>query len=75
MARYGEEAGRLEVGGRSISSWWQEVARICEGAGVDGGRWLEECVSRRVGDGAGTYFWYDKWLGGVSFCVRFSRLF
>lgn len=28
-----------------------------------------------VGDGADTLFWHDLWLGGVSFRVRFSRLF
>jgi len=30
-ARYCEEAGRLEVGGRSCSYWWREVARIRDG--------------------------------------------
>jgi len=28
-----------------------------------------------VGDGAGTYFWYDRWLGSVPFCMWFNRLF
>lgn len=27
-ARYGELGGRLEVGGRSVSCWWQEVCRM-----------------------------------------------
>jgi len=32
-------------------------------------------VSRKVGDGAATLFWYDQWLGDVLLCQRFSRLF
>jgi len=35
VARYGEEAGRLAVGGRS-GSLWREAAKICDGVGVDG---------------------------------------
>jgi hypothetical protein len=31
VARYGEETGRLEVGGRSVSSWWIEIAKIRDG--------------------------------------------
>ena len=37
VARYGELGGRLEVGGRSCSSWWREVGTICEGVGDVGG--------------------------------------
>ena len=37
VARYGEVAGRLEVGGRSGSTWWRELAKIREGVeGVNG---------------------------------------
>jgi hypothetical protein len=50
-ARYGEEAGRLEVGGRSVSYWWREVARIRDGGGSDGAGWFQEIVLRKVGDG------------------------
>jgi len=32
-------------------------------------------VSCRVGNGRTTLFWTDVWCGGVSFSVRFSRLF
>jgi len=28
-----------------------------------------------VGDGSDTLFWFDRWLGPVSLCVRFHRLF
>jgi hypothetical protein len=75
VARYGEEAGRLEVGGRSTSSWWKEVVKIRDGMGEGEGSWFEERVSKRVGNGVSTYFWYDRWLGDVPLRTRFSRLF
>ncbi|AES73416.1 hypothetical protein MTR_3g104590 [Medicago truncatula] len=72
---YGEVGGRLEVGGWSFSSWWREVGRIREGGDDLGGGWFGECVSKKLGDGFDTLFWYDKWLGSASLCGRFSRLF
>ena len=75
VARYGKEAERLVVRGRSVSCWWREIAMIHDGVGVDGGGWFDECVSRKVGDGVDTYFWHDRWLGGVPFSVRFRQLF
>jgi len=75
VARYGEEAGRLEVGGRSVSSWWREIAKIRDGNGVAGGRWFDDRVARRVGDGSNTLFWYDRWIGDLPLCRRFNRLF
>jgi len=53
LARYREVNGRLEVGGRSGSSWWIEVAKICYGEGVVGGQWFEEC---KVGSSSHTFF-------------------
>ena len=73
VARYGEVGGRL--GGRSCSSWWQEVGRIRNGDGGVGGRWFSDSVSRKVGDGTDTLFWYHIWCGGVPLRERFSRLF
>ena len=57
VARYGEEVGRLEVGGRSVSIWWREIAKIRDGIGVDGGGSFADRVERRVGDGSDTLFW------------------
>jgi len=65
VARHGEEAGRLKVGGRSVSIWWREIVKIREGIGVDGG----------VGDGSDTLFWHDRWLGDAPLCRRFDHLF
>jgi len=55
-SRYGEEAGRLEVGGRSGSFWWREVARIKDDVGGEGEGWFAERVSRKVGDGVDAFF-------------------
>ncbi|GAU10825.1 hypothetical protein TSUD_424490, partial [Trifolium subterraneum] len=63
-ARYGVAGGRLQNGGQRGSSWWKEIARIREG-GELGGSWFEEHVSKRVGDGADTFFWTDAWVGGI----------
>jgi len=60
VARYGELGGRLEVGGRSGSSWWREVGRIHGGDGDIGGGWFSASVRRRVGDGAETLFWLHR---------------
>jgi hypothetical protein len=37
--------------------------------------WFGEGVTRKVGDGTNTLFWYDPWLGGIPLCERFGRLF
>ena len=77
VVRYGEEAGRLEVGGRSVSIWLRDIVKIRDGIGVDGGGggWFADRVVRRVGDGSNTLFWHDRWLGDVPLCRHFDRLF
>ena len=75
VARYGEEAGRLAVGGQSVSTWWRAIARIRDGVGEIDGGWFEERVSKALGDGTNTLFWLDRWVGGVPLCRRFARLF
>jgi hypothetical protein len=49
VARYGEEAGRLAVGGRSVSTWWRELAKIRDGVGSEGGSWFADRVASKVG--------------------------
>jgi len=75
VARYGEEAGRLEVGGRSVSTWWRELAKLMDGVDSVGGSWFADRVACKVGSGTSTSFWQDRWLGDVPLCRRFSRLF
>jgi len=48
-SRYGVEAGRLVVGGRSVSSWWREIVKIRDGFGEVGGGWFAEGVSCQMG--------------------------
>ena len=75
MARYGEVAGRLEVGGRSGSFWWREIAKIRDGGVGEEGGWFGARVSKVIGDGKNTFFWRDTWLGDVPLRRRFGRLF
>jgi hypothetical protein len=49
--------------------------RIREGVGGSGDGWFTECVSRRVWDGAATYFWCGCWCGGTPLRDRFRRLY
>jgi len=73
VVRYGAEDGRIEVGGRSSSSWWREIVRIQGGVGGSGDGWSAACMSRKVGDGAETSFlaWLLVWrfLFVISFGV------
>jgi hypothetical protein len=76
VARYGESDGRVQLGGRGVSSWRREISRIRDGTGAGEGRgWFTEGLERRVGDGSETVFWSDSWLGGVPLSVRFWRLY
>jgi len=43
--------------------------------GGGGNGWFDGCVVRRVGDGAYTLFWHDRWCGDVPFRARFSMLY
>jgi len=77
-ARYSEVDGRLEVGGRSGSLWWKEVACIRDGLGDVGGAWFTDNIVRKVGNGENTLFWSDHWVGSSPLCavqssLRFSR--
>jgi len=74
-SRYGEEGGRLKDGGNLSSPWWRTICRVREGVGSGVGSWFEENTRRIVGDGRGTLFWYDTWVGDVPFRSKFPRLF
>ena len=68
-ARYGLEGGRLLGGGREASMWWCDIYAICRE------EWFTNHVSRSIGNGENTLFWYDVWCGGEEFRVRFNRLY
>ena len=56
MARYDEELGRLKVGGRSVSNWWREIAKIRDDVGGNEGGWFADRVFRKIGDGSTILF-------------------
>ena len=68
-ACYRVDGGRLLGGGRGSSLWWRDVHDLCSH------EWFSDHVSRLVGKGNHTLFWTNVWLGGVSFRVRFNRLY
>ena len=67
--RYGVEWGRVREGGREASVWWRDISVL------QTEEWLHGNVSQFVGDGKNTLFWFEVWVGGVSFKNRFPRLF
>jgi hypothetical protein len=45
-----------------ISSWWREVVKIRDGVEDANGGWFGERVSKVLGAGNNTFFWFDNWL-------------
>ena len=39
------------------------------------GHWFDDNVRRVVGDGKGTLFWYDNWIGDIPLRLKFPKLF
>jgi len=48
---------------------------VREGVGEGVGRWFDDNVRRKVGDGRNTLFWYDTWVGDTPLRLKFPRLF
>jgi len=48
---------------------------IREGVGEGVGRWFDSNIRGVVGDGRGTYFWHDTWVGEIPLKNKFPRLF
>ncbi|XP_024640546.1 uncharacterized protein [Medicago truncatula] len=74
-ARYGKVGGRIQEGGREASGWWSMLCKVRDGVGSGVGNWFDVNVRREVGNGSSTFFWTDKWLGGVPLKIQFSRLY
>lgn len=55
------------------SPWWKDLNSVCFGA--ECGRWFNEGICRRVGDGRDIAFWEEDWTGSGSFKSIFPRLF
>lgn len=53
------------------SSWWRDLVSL-----VGRSRWFRDGLVRKIGDGMGTRFWEDEWVGcGVKLKVAFPRLY
>jgi len=74
-ARYGEEGGRLREAGRHSSLWWRMLCKVRGGVGEGVGNWFEGNIRREVGDGLGTLFWFDLWIGETPLRFKYLRLF
>jgi hypothetical protein len=77
VSKYGENVvGRLELGDNVkpwySSLWWKDVCSIGENLGIN---WFSQNVSKKVGNGAQTNFWVDRWIGEIPLKDRFPRLF
>ena len=49
--------------------------KIKDGLGEAHGGWFGGRVSKVLGDGGNTFFWFDRWIGDVPLRMRFPRLF
>jgi len=65
----------MKVGGSHCLAWWQFLSRIREGIGEGVESWFENNIRRIVGDGRGTLFWHDIWVGEIPLKLKFPRLF
>jgi hypothetical protein len=77
VSKYGANVvGRLELGDNVkpwySSLWWKDVCSIGENLGIN---WFSQNVSKKVGNGAQTNFWVDRWIGEIPLKDRFPRLF
>lgn len=55
-----------------MSGWWRDIVDIYEGEGGEG---MKSELSRVVGNGESTSFWFDIWAGDTPLIENFSRLF
>jgi len=67
--------GQLKEGGSHCSAWWRSLSRICEGVGEGVGSWFDNNIRRVRGNGRGTFFWHDIWVGEIPLKLKFPRLF
>jgi hypothetical protein len=77
MAKYGHHIRNMVhwVGNNLsnvASAWWKDVCSIDI---RDEGSWFGQNISRKIGNGLTTRFWYDCWMGSLPLCERFPRLF
>ena len=61
----------MREGGSHCSAWWRSLRRVRQGIGEGVGSWFENNTRRVVGDGWGTFFWYDIWVGEIPLKLKF----
>ncbi|GAU32676.1 hypothetical protein TSUD_218530 [Trifolium subterraneum] len=79
VARYGSLFPSPHLGGcpngfRGVSLWWKDVS-LLGGVSVSRSEWFSGRVTKKVGNGSSTAFWFDPWLGGMPLKDRYHRLF
>jgi hypothetical protein len=57
------------------SLWWKDLCSLGRMRSSDECDWCGEIMSKKLGDGGGTRFWLDKWVGPKPLCDLFPRLF
>ena len=60
---------------RRQGGWRLGAGVFLDGVGETNGGWFAGRMSRKVGDGLQTFFWFDRWVGDVPLRKRFPRLF
>ncbi|KAK2449929.1 hypothetical protein QL285_009079 [Trifolium repens] len=75
-AKYGDVGGHILSLGRGykLSLWWKDLVGLGVVSGV-GGDWVQEVFAKELGNGSGTKFWTDTWIGREPLCSYFPRLF
>jgi hypothetical protein len=79
-AKYGNEIGLspelASFGNKRFASlWWKDLCNLGRLSRSSNGDWCSEMLVKKVGNGGGTRFWLDKWIGERPLCQEFPRLF
>lgn len=77
IERYGTGIGcietvEVETWSRHTSTWWKDIMTIEE---VVGEPWFKRELTRKVGNGRNTRFWYDVWRGNTLLHSQFPSIF
>ncbi|GAU48325.1 hypothetical protein TSUD_351650 [Trifolium subterraneum] len=79
LARYGSLFPAPHFAGcpngfRGVSLWWSDVSLLGTRV-ISHSDWFFEGVTKRVGNGTTTSFWFDTWVDSVPLRVRYQSLF
>jgi hypothetical protein len=79
-AKYGNEIGLspelVSFGNKRFASlWWKDLCNLGRLRSSTNGDWYIEVLVKKVGNGGGSRFWLDKWIGGMPLCQEFPQVF